>query len=72
VFEVRPMEPKKIFVLAGILLFLIISLQNVHVVTFRILFWEVSMSHVLLLIIVLLVGFAIGLVARPMIIKRRK
>ena len=66
------MEPKKILVLAGIVIFLIIALQNVRVVTFRILFWEVSMSHVLLLIIVLLVGFAIGLVARPMIVKRKR
>lgn len=66
------MEPKKIIVLAGILLFLIICLQNVHVVTFRILLWEVSMSHVLLLILILLIGFATGLAVRPMIIRKRK
>jgi uncharacterized membrane protein YciS (DUF1049 family) len=66
------MEPKKIMVLAAILLFLIIALQNVRVVTFRILLWEVSMSHVLLLMIVMLIGFAVGLVVRPMIIKRKK
>jgi uncharacterized integral membrane protein len=66
------MEPKKIILLAGILLFLVICLQNVRVVSFRILFWDVSMSHVLLLILVLLVGFAIGLVVRPILIRKRK
>ena len=47
--------------LAGIVL--IILLQNTRVVSVRFLFWEFSMSRIMLLLITLLAGFAAGFIA---------
>ena len=43
-------------------LFLIILLQNTDVVTLRVLFWDVSMSQVILIPLVLTIGFVLGFV----------
>jgi uncharacterized integral membrane protein len=45
-------------VLAGIVI-----MQNTQVVTFRLLFWQLTMSQILLLLVTLVVGFALGWVA---------
>lgn len=44
------------------LLFLIVLFQNTDVVTLRVLFWELSMSQVILIPIVMGIGFALGYV----------
>ncbi len=54
------MKPKVIIVLVLILLFLIILAQNTQVVNFRLLFWTVSMSQIILLAFSILTGFVIG------------
>ncbi len=54
------MKPKIIIVLVLILLFLIILAQNTQVVNFRILFWTISMSQIILLAFSVLIGFVIG------------
>jgi len=54
------MKPKTviIFILAG--LFFIILLQNTQVVSLRLLFWSISMSRIILLPLLILIGFILG------------
>lgn len=47
------------FFAAGILVF-IIFMQNTQVVAIRFLFWELSMSRIILLPLIMLLGFIIG------------
>lgn len=47
-----------LFVVGGI--FLIILLQNTHVVTFHILFWNLSMSLIILQLLILFLGLSVG------------
>jgi uncharacterized integral membrane protein len=54
------MKPKMIGILILGILFLIILLQNTQVVSLRLLFWEISMSRIILFPLVLLTGFIIG------------
>jgi uncharacterized integral membrane protein len=52
-------------VIAVLVLLIIVILQNAQAVTMRVLFWSVSISGILLFLILLVSGFAIGyLVAR--------
>ena len=54
------MKAKLIVVLILIALFIVLLIQNTEIVTFRIFFWKVSMSQVILLPLALLIGFAVG------------
>lgn len=47
------------FVIVGAL-FLIVLLQNTRVVSLQLLFWEVSMSRIVLLPLVMVIGFIAG------------
>jgi uncharacterized integral membrane protein len=51
------MNMKIIVVLVAIDLFLIIFAQNDHVVTLRLLFWEIGISQIFLLPLTLCIGF---------------
>jgi len=55
------LKPKTIAIIVLILLFLIILLQNTQVVTLQILFWKVSMSRIIFIPLVMLMGFLIGI-----------
>jgi len=56
------MQPKQIFgIIIGVLL-IIVLLQNTQVVSFRFLFWQWSMSRVILFPLVLAVGILIGFI----------
>lgn len=59
-------------IIAGILilLFLIIFLQNTQVVQFRILFWNVSASMIIMFVFTLVVGFIGGLFTSEMMRKK--
>jgi len=58
-------NPKVIVVLVLVVLFAILLFQNTQVVTLKIYFWEIALSQIILLPLVLLIGFAAGyLVAR--------
>jgi uncharacterized integral membrane protein len=58
-------NPKVIAILALVVLFVILILQNKQVVTLKIYFWEIAMSQIILIPLVLLTGFVAGyLVAR--------
>lgn len=51
-------------VLALVLLFVIIILQNTQIVDIRVLFWQLSMSRIILLLFSLVVGFVVGYYVR--------
>ena len=53
-------NPKVIAIIVVIVLFVIFLFQNTSVVTLRLYFWEVSMSQIILIPLVLLVGFVVG------------
>ena len=54
------MKPKNIAVLVGGILLAVVLLQNTQVVSIRFLFWKLSMSRIILLPLVMLIGFTIG------------
>ncbi len=54
------MRPKTIILLILLLLCLVILIQNTEVVTLRVLFWTMSMSRILLIPLLILMGFIIG------------
>jgi len=57
------MKPKTIVIAILLVLFLIILLQNTHVVTVQLLFWDISMSRIILLLLMMGIGFVVGYVA---------
>ena len=58
------MKAKTIVLLVLIGLFLIILIQNTQVVTLQLLpFWEIAISHVILILLAMLIGFILGYIA---------
>lgn len=57
------MKPKNIVLIVLIGLFLIILLQNIQVVSVRFLFWKISMSRIILLTLIMIIGFIAGFLA---------
>ena len=53
-------NPKTIAIVVVVVLFLIFLFQNTSAVTLRLYFWEVSLSQIILVPLILLVGFACG------------
>lgn len=66
------MRPKLIAILVPIVLFLIILFQNTEVVTLKVLFWDISMSRILFIPLVALVGFGLGFLTAKVAGKKRK
>lgn len=54
------MKPKIILVLVLIIMAVIILIQNHENVTYRMFFWKISMSQMILLPLALILGFVIG------------
>ena len=54
------MKPKTIVVTILIFLMLILLVQNTQVVTVKLFFWDVSMSRIILIFFLLLIGFILG------------
>ena len=65
-------NPKTIAIVVVVVLFLIFLFQNTTVMTLRLYFWEVSMSQIILIPIVLLVGFACGLAVGKLTGKKKQ
>ena len=57
------MKVKTILVLILIALFIIILVQNVQVVSLRFLFWDISMSRIIFIPLILIIGFILGFIA---------
>lgn len=66
------MKPKVISVLVLIVLFLVFLVQNTQVVTLRLYFWKISMSQIILIPLVLMLGFALGYAVAKMVGKTGK
>jgi uncharacterized integral membrane protein len=66
------MKPKQIIALALAVLLFVIVVQNSEVAVIRLLFWKVSMSMIILLFLVTLMGFAIGWLTRHHVAERKK
>ncbi len=65
------MRVRSVVILVLLLLFLIVVVQNTEVVSVRVLFWDLTMSRIILLALSLAVGVIIGfLFGRPW--QRRK
>jgi len=60
------MKAKTVIVLILIGLFLVILLQNTEIVTFQLLFWEITMSRSLLMLVIVIIGFVLGYIVGRM------
>lgn len=56
------MSFKGVIILVLVVLCLVVFFQNTEVVTFKIFFWELSMSRIVMLLLTLIVGIIIGYV----------
>jgi putative membrane protein len=54
------MKIKKIVVIVLIVFIVILLIQNVQVITLRFLFWKISMSRIIFIPLVLIIGFILG------------
>ena len=66
------MKPKVIVVLILMALFLIILIQNTQIVTYRLYFWKVSISQIILVPLVALFGFVVGFIVAKLTGRRRR
>jgi uncharacterized integral membrane protein len=55
------MKAKWIIIIILAILFIIIIIQNSEVVSYKIFFWKIDISRIILIPIFLLIGFVIGL-----------
>ncbi len=61
----KVMKPKIIVIIVLIVLFLVIMIQNTEVVDFQLFLWKMSMSRIIMISFMILIGFVLGyLVAR--------
>jgi len=65
------MKPKTIFIIAMLLLFVIIIIQNTEVAGVQLLFWKVAMSTAILLPIIFTTGLIIGFLVCLIITKKK-
>ncbi len=60
------MEGKLVLIIVLIALALIIMFQNKEAVNFQVLFWSIGISKILMILMILIVGFAIGYITAKM------
>ncbi|MCJ7580563.1 MAG: LapA family protein [Candidatus Aminicenantes bacterium] len=59
------MKPKIIVIIVLVVLFLVIMIQNTEVVDIQLFMWKISMSRIIMISFMMLIGFGLGyLVAR--------
>jgi putative membrane protein len=63
------MKLKTIIILILVVLFVVIAIQNTKAVPIRILFWTISMSRIILIPLLMLIGFVVGFLAAQAIKK---
>jgi len=66
------MKAKTIIILILIALFVIVLIQNTQVLTVQFFFWKISMSRIILICLLMLVGFIIGFLVAKVGRKRLK
>jgi uncharacterized integral membrane protein len=65
------MKPKQVVIFVIAALLLIILLQNTQVINFHILFWKISMSQIILMLIIIILSFALGYFSHYLIGRRK-
>lgn len=65
------LTPKQIAIIVAGVLFLIILLQNTQMVTLHLLFWPISMSQIILLMMMLIFGFILGYFMHSLRLKKK-
>ena len=65
-------SPKSIIAAIVIVSFIILLFQNTQVVTLRLFFWKVTMSHFIMILITLFIGFIGGYIISAVWRKRSK
>ncbi len=63
---------KQVIIAVVILLLIVVLLQNTAVVTFRFLFWQVAISQILLIPLMLLIGFVVGMLTYSLIARKKR
>jgi uncharacterized membrane protein YciS (DUF1049 family) len=67
------MKIRTIILITLVIIVTIISTQNIQTITFNFIFWDISLSLIILMYIILIIGFIIGISISPLIkISRRK
>ena len=66
------MKLKQVAILTLVLVLVIIVVQNSNVADVHLLFWKVSMSMIILIFSVALIGFVIGYLSHHFVLERRK
>jgi uncharacterized integral membrane protein len=66
------MKPKMVAILILVTVLVVFIVQNTNVADVHLLFWTISMSIIILLFFVALLGFAIGYLAHHFITERKK
>jgi len=61
------MKPKTIIILILVVLALVVVLQNTEIVTLQLFFWKISMSRIIFISFLLVVGFILGFLAAKLV-----
>jgi len=65
------MKPKMAVILTLAILLLVIVIQNSNTADVHLLFWKISMSMIILIFFVTLIGFVIGYLAHHFVAERK-
>jgi len=66
------MKPKMVVILILAIVLIVFVVQNSNVADVHLLFWTISMSMIILIFFVALIGFAIGYLTHHFVIERKK
>ncbi|MCD4700872.1 MAG: LapA family protein [Candidatus Aegiribacteria sp.] len=66
------MKPKMTVILILAILLLVIVIQNSNAADVHLLFWKISMSMIILIFFVALIGFAIGYLVHHFLTERKR
>ncbi|MDZ7723907.1 MAG: lipopolysaccharide assembly protein LapA domain-containing protein [candidate division KSB1 bacterium] len=66
------MKVRAVVISVFAVLLLIVLLQNTQIVNVRLLFWTVSMSRIVLLLVVIVISFLLGYLTHFLLNKRKK
>ena len=66
------MKPKMFAILILAILLLVIVIQNSNSADVHLLFWKISMSMIILIFFVALIGFTLGYLAHHFIVERKR
>lgn len=61
------MKPKTIIILILVVMAVIVVLQNTEIVTLQVFFWKISMSRIIFISFLLLVGFILGFLVAKLV-----